>query len=154
MLSQESRGGKVTEIPELTLFPQENIVAGSAKLYLSNVFGFDGFSDTFVCQYRLGEEILTAFLSRRPGPQDARTTAENYYNFLIDNGGKAKPTSHDTLKTIGGKVVDFYGTTEIIFAIGPYVAGVHEAKNQQSAEKLAAQLIDKLGKTARTTKND
>jgi hypothetical protein len=146
--------GKVTEIPELTLFPQENIVAGSAKLYLSNVFGFDGFSDTFVCQYRLGEEILTAFLSRRPGPQDARTTAENYYNFLIDNGGKAKPTSHDTLKTIGGKVVDFYGTTEIIFAIGPFVAGVHEAKNQQSAEKLAAQLINKLSDASRTTKND
>jgi len=154
LLSQESRGGKVTEIPELTLFPQENIVAGSAKLYLSNVFGFDGFSDTFVCQYRLGEEVLTAFLSRRPGPQDARTTAENYYNFLIDNGGKAKPTSHDTLKTIGGKVVDFYGTTEIIFAIGPYVAGVHEAKNQQSAEKLAAQLINKLSDASRTTKND
>jgi hypothetical protein len=31
LLSQESRGGKVTEIPELTLFPHENIVAGSAK---------------------------------------------------------------------------------------------------------------------------
>ena len=96
LLSQESRGGKVTEIPELTLFPQENIVAGSAKLYLSDVFGFDGFSDTFVCQYKVGEESVTAFLSRRPSPQDARTTAENYYNFLIDNGGKAKPTSDET----------------------------------------------------------
>ena len=146
--------GKVTEIPELTLFPQENLVAGSAKLYLSNVFGFDGFSDTFVCQYKIMEESVTAFLSKRPSLQDAQAVAESYYKFLIENGGKAKPTSGETLKTVEGKVLDFYGTTEIIFAIGPYVAGVHEAKNQQSAEKLAAQLIDKLGKTTRTTKND
>jgi hypothetical protein len=151
---QESRGGKVIEIPELTLCPQENIVAGSAKLYLSDAFGFDGLSNTFVCRYKVGEEPVTAFLSGRPSPQDARTTAESYYKFLIDNGGKAKPASGETLKAVEGKVIDFYGTTEIIFAIGPYVAGVHEAKNQESAEKLASQLIDKLSNLARTTKND
>jgi hypothetical protein len=146
--------GKVTEIPELTLFPQENIVAGSAKLYLSDVFGFDGFRDTFVCRYKAGEEFVTAFLSKRPNSQEARNLADSYYKFLIENGGKAKPTSGETLKPVEGKVLDFYGVTEIIFAIGPYIAGVHEAKNQQSAEKLAAQLIDKLSSAAPTTKND
>jgi len=152
---QENAGvGKVTEIPELTLFPQENLVPGSAKLYLSDVFGFDGLSDTFVCQYRAGDESITAFLSKRPSPQDARTVTESYYNFLVDNGGKDKLASDKNLQTIKCKVLDFYDTTEIIFAIGPYVAGIHEAKNQQSAEKLAAELFDKLNKIARTTKND
>ena len=146
--------GKVIEIPELTLFPQENMVAGSAKLYLSDAFGFDGLSNTFVCQYKVGEEFVTAFISKRPGPRDAQTTAEGYYTFLISNDGKAKPTSDETLKAVEGKVLDFYSTTEIIFTIGPYVAGVHEAKNQGSAEKLAAQLIDKLSNLARTTKSD
>ncbi len=154
LLSQESGGGKVTEIPELTLFPQDNLVPGSAKLYLSDVFGFDGFSNTFVCQYKIAGELVTAFLGKCSGPQDARTAAENYYKFLIDNGGTTKAASHDALNTIGGKVLDFYGTTEIIFAIGPYVAGVHEAKNQQSAEKLADQLIVKLSDSAQATKND
>jgi len=154
LLSQESRGGKVTEIPELALFPQENIVAGSAKLYLSDVFGFDGFRDTFVCQYKAGEEFVTAFLSKRPNSQEARNIADSYYKFLIENGGKAKPTSDERLAAVEGKVLDFYGVTEIIFAIGPYIAGVHEAKNQQSAEKLAAQLIGKLSDPAPTTKND
>jgi len=152
---QENAGvGKVTEIPELTLFPQENLVPGSAKLYLSDVFGFDGLSDTFVCQYRAGDESITAFLSKRPSPQDARTVTESYYNFLVDNGGKDKLASDKNLQTIKCKVLDFYDTTEIIFAIGPYVAGIHEAKNQQSAEKLAAELFNKLSKIARTTKND
>jgi hypothetical protein len=146
--------GKVTEIPELTLFPGENIVAGSAKLYLSDVFGFDGFRDTFVCQYKAGEEFVTAFLSKRPNSQEARNIADSYYKFLIENGGKAKPTSDERLAVVEGKVLDFYGVTEIIFVIGPYVAGVHEAKNQQSAEKLAAEIIDKLSSAAPTTKND
>jgi hypothetical protein len=146
--------GKVKEMPELTLFPQDNLVPGSAKLYLSGVFGFEGLSDTFVCQYKMGEESVTAFLSSCRSPQDARTIAESYYKFLIDNGGKAKPTSGETLKAVEGKALDFYGNTEIILAIGPYVAGVHEAKNQQSAEKLADQLIVKLSGSARATKND
>jgi hypothetical protein len=51
-------------------------------------------------------------------------------------------------------IIGFYGTIEIICSIGPYVAGVHEAKNQQSAEKLAVQLINKLSDAVRTTKND
>jgi hypothetical protein len=37
-----------------------------------------------------------------------------------------------------------YGTTEIVFTVGPFVAGIHEAENQQAAEKLAEVLINKL----------
>ena len=142
---------KVTEIAELSLFPAENIVAGSIKLYLSNAFGFEGLTDTFTCRYKLGDETVTAFLSRRSSPQDAQLTAESYYNFLIDNGGVAKPTAN---KTIKAEAIDFYGTTEIVFAVGPFVGGVHEAENQQSAEELAVKLFNKLSEAARVVKND
>lgn len=144
--------GEVEKIPELALFPQENLAAGSAKLYLSNALGFDKLSDTFLCRYELGEETVSAFLSRRQSPKDARTTAESYYNFLIENGAVVKPTSDATLKTVNAKVLDFYGTTEIIFSTGPFIAGIHEAKNQKSAEKLAARLIDRLSEAARMEK--
>jgi hypothetical protein len=144
--------GEVEKIPELTLFPQENLVPGSAKLYLSNALGFDKLSDTFLCRYEMGEETVSAFLSRRQSPKDARTTAESYYNFLIENGAVVKPTSDATLKTVNGRVLDFYGTTEIIFSTGPFIAGIHEAKNQQPAEKLAARLINRLSEAARMEK--
>ena len=142
---------KVTEIAELSLFPAENIVPGGIKLYLANAFGSEELTDTFTCRYKFGDETITAFLSRRPDPQDAQLTAESYYNFLIDNGGVAKPTTN---KTIKAKAIDFYGTTEIVFATGPFVGGVHEAENQQSAEKLTVKLIDKLSEAARAVKND
>jgi hypothetical protein len=89
------------------------------------------------------------FLSKHPDPQDAQTTAESYYNFLIENDAEDKPTANKTLKDIGANVLDFYDTTEIIFATGPFVGGIHEAENQKSAEELAARLFDKLSNAAK-----
>ena len=135
---------KVTQIAELSLFPSENIVPGSAKLYLANAFGFEELTDTFTVKYNIDGETITAFLSKRPNPKDAKKVAENYYDFLIDNGGVVKRPANETLRAIEGKVIDFYGTIEIVFAVGPFVAGIHEAENRQAAEKLAEILINRL----------
>ncbi len=143
--------GDDIEIAELSLFPSENSVPGGIKLYLSNAFGFEGLTDTFTARYKIDGETITAFLSKRVNSNDAQLTAESYYNFLIDNGGVAKPTAN---KTIKAKAVDFYGTTEIIFVVGPFVSGIHEAENQQAAEKLAEKLISKLGEAAKAVKDD
>jgi hypothetical protein len=137
------------KITEFALFPEENIIQGSFKLYLANAFGFEGFTDIFACRYKLDDESITAFLSRRPDPKDAQSTAEKYYNFLIENDAVAKPPTNTVLKDNNVKVLDFYGTTEIIFSTGPFVAGVHEAENQTAAEQLAAKLLAKLSKIAK-----
>ncbi len=137
------------KIVEFTLFPEGDFIPGSFKLYLANAFGFDGFTDIFTCRYKLGGESITTFLSKRPDPQDAQTTAESYYNFLIENDAEDKSTANKTLKDIGAKVLDFYDTTEIIFAIGPFLGGIHEAENQKAAEELAARLFDKLSNAAK-----
>ncbi len=134
---------KVTEISELTLFPQDNFVTGSPKLYLASAFGFEGFTDIFTAQYKLGDETITAFFSKRSDSGDAQLVAKSYYNFLLENGGELKPAID---KTLEGKVVDFYDTTEIVSAAGLFVFGIHEAQSQQSAEKIAITLINKLSK--------
>ena len=134
-----------TNIDELVLFPEENLIGESIKLYLTNAFGFEKLTDTFSAQYKLDSETITAFLSRRTDQQNAQLIAKSYYNFLIDNGGTAKPALK---KSFEGKVIDFYGSTEIIFATGTFVAGIHEAENQQVAEKLAEMLFNKLSDTS------
>jgi hypothetical protein len=134
---------KITEISELTLFPQANLIAGSPKLYLASAFGFEGFTDIFTAQYKLGDETITAFFSKRPDSKDAQLLAKSYYDFLLENGGEVKPATNQTLE---GKVVDFYDTTEIVSATGQFVYGIHEAESQKSAEKIAITLINKLGK--------
>ncbi len=135
-------------IPETDLLSAENIVAGSIKLYLSNAFGFEGLDKTFTAQYRVGGETITGFLSSRSSVGTAAAVAESYRKFLLENGAAVKDVMN---KNLSGGVFDFYGTTEIVLTAGSYVIGVHEAENQQQAEKLAGQL---LGQISRQTQVD
>jgi len=138
--------GEVEQIAELSLFPEENAVLGSAKLYLADAFGFDGLTDIFVHQYKLGDETISAFLSKRPDARGAEAVAESYRKFLMENGATTKKAVNRSLE---GKVLDFYDTTEIVLSTGSFVVGIHEAENQQPAEELAVKLIDKLKLTAK-----
>jgi len=142
---------KAAHIHELGLFPQEDLVAGSHKLYLESAFGFEGFSDIFTAQYKLGDETITAFFSKKNSAVEATKAFESYHKFLIENGAEIKAATNEALNTFGAKVFDFYDTTEIVSATGPFVVGIHEAENRQSAEKLAAILINKLNEAK---KND
>ncbi len=142
--------GDSAQITELTFFPEENLVAGSNRLYLESAFGFKDLTDILTAQYRLGDETITAFLSKRQDSKDAQAMAGKYYDFLIENGGAAKPTRHEVLESHQGKMIDFYGTTEIVLAVGPFLAGIHEADNRQAAEELAVALANKLSTIAKT----
>jgi hypothetical protein len=134
-------------IAELAFFPEDNLVEDSQKFYLANVFGSEGLTDTFSARYKFGDDTITAFLSKRASADEAQAVAAGYHKFLIDNGGSVKPAAS---KTFEGKVIDFYDTTEIVFSTGPFVAGIHEAENQQPAEELAEILIKKLTQAAKS----
>ncbi len=136
---------KDANIGELVLFPEEDLVLGSAKLYLTNAFGFEGLTDTFIARYKFADEIITAFLSQKDSAAEAITVFENYYKFLLDNGGKELPTTNPKIR-----FVDFYGTLEIVAVAGPFVLGIHEAENPQLAAKVQKRLINKLLESTET----
>lgn len=128
-------------IAELSFFPQENLVPDSFKLYPVNAFGLDKLTNIFTARYKVGEEIITAFIGKKADLKEAEATAESYRKFLTENGAVIKNTDN---KALVGKVMDLYGATEIVFTVGPFVAGVHEVENQQAAEKLAEILYKAL----------
>ncbi len=133
-----------TAIPEIDHLPQDNLVPGSIKLYLASAFGFEGLTDIFAAGYELNGETITAFLSRRSSRQDAKNVAQSYYEFLLDNGGVDKTAGFDDFSIGYAKVVDFYGSIEIVFSNGEYVAGIHEAESVTGAERVAAMLDARL----------
>jgi len=148
-------GLKVDEearIPELDLFPTLNLVSGSFKLSLKDTFGFADLTDTFTCRYELNGQSVTAFISTRSDPKNAQKIALSYCDFLIENDAKPKSTPNETLKKVAAKVFDFYDTTEIIFVLGPFVGGVHEAEDQKTAEEVAVMLINRLTDLTKTPK--
>ena len=136
---------KEANIDNLTLFPEEDLVLGSTKLYLTSAFGFEGLTDTFIARYKFADEAVTAFLSKKDSDAEAITVFENYYKFLLDNGGKELPTTNPKIK-----FVDFYGTLEIVSVAGPFVFGIHEAENPQLAAKVQKRLINKLLESTET----
>jgi hypothetical protein len=130
-----------SKIDELDLFQSENLVPDSMQLYLKNAFGFEGLSDVFTAQYKIGDQPVTVFFSKRPNAEDAEAMAVSYRKFLMENGATVKQTTSEFLKN---KVFDFYGVTEMVFTTGQFVVGVHEAENQDAAEKAAMILAVKL----------
>lgn len=141
---QKIRENKViatVEIDEMKLFNKEQLIDGSIKLYLNNTFGFEGFTDCFTGQYQIGDDVVTAFLSKRISPEDAMETFRQYHKFLLDNGGVDIAAADPKMK-----IVDFYGTIEIVAAAGQYVFGVHEAANRQVAEELVSRFSERLNK--------
>jgi hypothetical protein len=132
-------------IKELSYFPP-GTVAGTWKLQLANAFGFDGLSNTYSAQYKANDKTVAIFFSKCINADEARKIAKSYNDFLISNDAKSIPPAGELLKAINANVLDFYGTSEIVFAAGPFVGGVHEADNRQAAEKAAEVLMEHLNK--------
>ena len=135
------------EIPELKLFPPENLEAGSQGLQIVDAFGFDGFTNVFTAKYRVPggatNAAVLAFLELTKTSTTAAALRDAYRSFLLANGGKeieagAAPSL--------GKPINFMDNIEIIFTESNMVAGVHAAPDAASAAKVAQQLAENLRK--------
>ncbi len=143
-LSEQIVVGTEDKIEELGFFPQEGTIAGSWKLQLKDAFGFDGLTDTYSAQYKTGDKAVTIFLSRRKSADEANKVAKSYRDFLVANDAKVVMPDSDALKSANASMLDFYGSTEIVFAMGIFVGGVHEADDRQAAQKAAEALLERL----------
>jgi hypothetical protein len=133
------------KIEELNFFP-DGIVAGSEKLQIRDAYGFDGLTDTYSARYKQGDKEVTIFFSKRSNSGEAQKVAKSYNDFMISNNAKPDMPNSEILKSAGASVLDFYGSTEIIFATGSFVGGVHEANDRQAAEEAAEALLKRLNK--------
>lgn len=129
---------------ELEYFPKEGTIAGTWQLQLKDSFGFSGLTNTYSAKYNTGENKVTIFFSRQKTAGDAQAVAKSYRDFLITNDAKAITPDSELLKSANASVLDFYGSTEIVFATGVFVGGVHEAEDRQAAQKAAEVLIGRL----------
>jgi hypothetical protein len=135
------------EIPELKLFPPENLEAGSQGLQIVDAFGFDQFTNVFTAKYRLPNGVtnteVLAFLELTKTSAAAAALRDAYRSFLLANGGK-EIESPDAAST--GKPIEFMSNIEIVFSEDNALAGVHAAPDAASAAKVAQQLADSLRK--------
>ncbi len=140
---------KGEDLPQLALFPLGNLVKGSASMIPRHAFGFDPLDRVFTAEYRIGEDRSTAYFSKRKSPEEARELARELHTYFKNFGGRnVEPNT--TIQD--ARMIEIMGTFDLMFPMGEYLAGVHEAPSQRQAEKiaemLAASLNQKRAKTA------
>jgi hypothetical protein len=134
-------------IPELNLFPPENLESNSQNLQLVNAFGFDQFTNVFTAKYSVPAGAtnieVQAFFELTKSPAAAAALRDAWRSFLLANGGKEIESGNATAL---GKPINFMDSIEIAFSQGNAVAGVHAAPAAAPAAKVGQELADSLRK--------
>jgi len=139
VLPREKTGGAVPG--EAALFPPEGLKPGSVVLLAKDAFGMAGMDQTFIAAYPGGAPERIAWLARRKSPGAAQKNAAAYAKFLLANGGEAAP---DPEGMPAARLVELIGVWELVWAQGPYVAGVRGAESQEATLELGRRLHQRL----------
>lgn len=132
---------KIETIGEKELFPTEGLIQNSIALVSADAFGYDRFDQVFTATYQLQGSELVAYYSRRKSAGAAEELASSYLDFLAAFGGKRVEAE---LKIKTGSMIYILDTYEVVFSHGPYVAGVREAADLKTAQKLATHLFNRI----------
>ncbi|HOW97608.1 MAG TPA: hypothetical protein P5567_02210 [Kiritimatiellia bacterium] len=133
------------DLPELARLPEAHRLAGHPRLYRTDGLGFAPLTDLFVADYQIGEFQLSGFVCARGSEAEAAKLAQAYQQFIMDDGAMLLPPIPELPDA---RVLDFYGTWQVLFTRGPYFAGVHQAGDRLSAEQLALLLDRQLSEAA------
>lgn len=133
-------------IDEKALFPAQGLMADSVALVSADAFGYERFDQIFTATYQLEGTELMAYVSRRQSPAEAQELTSGYADFLVAFGGSAVKSD---LSIPEARMVHILDTYEVVFSQGPYLIGVREAADQQSAQDLALQMFDRIKEVAR-----
>lgn len=133
----DSHAVQAAPIPELELFPPEDLIPDSVALHPSGAFGFEAFSDLFTARYRLNDSEATVFFRSCPSPEAATQLATDYHAFLMEYDGVAVPASSSLPNSRQIRVLDTY---TLVFTYGDTLAGVQDAATPEQADMLARRL--------------
>jgi hypothetical protein len=140
-LVENLKNAGVLEIPRLALFPEKNLVPHTFILYLNGAFGFDGLTNTFSAKYKINDQTVTAFISKQSNSDAAKYLADQYAQFLLDNGAD-KIASPDP----SAKYFDLFGSIEAVSVEDSFVFGIHQADDRRTAETILTLVRNNLAK--------
>jgi len=132
---------KVSNVNETELLPKQELIKNSIVLISSNAFGFDGFDRIYTAEYEFDDNRLTAYLSHRNTPEEAKKMVSAYAEFLLTYGGQ---NIEEKLSIKGARLIKILDTFEIVFSHGSYLAGTREAATENQAKTLAIRLYHRI----------
>lgn len=136
-------GNEGSDLWGLALLPQTGRIPRTEQYLLRDALGLEFLTNTFAARYRVAESgpELTAFVSRQPTGEAAAGVLASYQAYLREYGSGASACTVAGIKVTLG---DLGGTYDLVFQSGKFVAGVSMAPDQAAAERLAADLAQRL----------
>jgi hypothetical protein len=134
---------KGEDLPQLALFPLHNLVKGSAALISKDAFGFEPLDNVFTVEYMVDKNRATAYISERKTAQEARAMVTGLHTYFKTFGGR---TIKANIAIQDVRMIEIMGSFDLMFSMGEYFAGVHEAPTQKQAEIIAEMLAASLNK--------
>lgn len=128
-------------LDEVALFPVSGADPASVVLLAENAFGSPDLDRVFTMRYDAEGTPITAFLSRRADAAQAATLAAGWADTLLKYGAVARTPPAGIP---GARSLDVLGLYETVFAVGPLLAGVHEAPSADAGDRLATRLYQAL----------
>jgi hypothetical protein len=132
---------KGEDLPQLALFPAQNRVKGSVSLISKDAFGFEPLDNVFTAEYVVDQERVTAYISKRKTAQEAGALVTRLHKYFKNFGGR---TIQPNIANRDARMIEIMGTFDLMFSMGEYFAGVHEAPTQKQAEEIAEMLAASL----------
>jgi len=128
-------------IKELEYFPAENLNRGSITIIPKDAFGMSRLDNVFMATYTFGSHQLTAYLSDRKSPAAAQQLVNDVRGYFRAFDGRDVTPA---VSIEGARLIMVMDSYELIFSIGPYLVGVHEASTRMQAEKLGDMMHQSL----------
>ena len=132
---------KGEDIPQLAFFPLENLVKGSVAMISKDAFGFEPLDNVFTAEYRADEDRVTAYIAKQKTDREARTLVTGLHTYFKNFGGR---TIQANIAIQDVRMIEIMDTFDLMFSMGGYFAGVHEAPTQKQAEDIAEILAASL----------
>lgn len=129
------------QVAEAALFPLEGARTDTLVLLGANAFGSPDLDRVFTMRYDVDGVEVTAFLSRRTDDAQALALANGWADTLLRYGAQARTPPADIP---GSRAMDVLGLYETVFAVGPVLAGIHEAPDPGKADVVALRLYQAL----------
>lgn len=126
-----------TQIAELRLFGQDQLLPDSLKLIAGSAFGIQGLDWIYTADYADGGARATAFVAKRESAAKAQASADTFIAFWNEYG--AEPVAApDHLPS--SRIVLILDNYEVAAVEGQYILGVHEASHLDFGLKVVEQL--------------
>jgi len=118
----------------LTALPEKDLIPDSVRYFQVDALGLDFMRNTYTAQYRKGDTVVDAFVSRQDSAESARTTVARYAEYAAKYGKGA-----DSLTVAGTEFLmcDMGNAFDVVFQKGRLVAGVTAARDRTKAVEAA-----------------